>query len=255
MPLFTEKSLEKLYEDFSTVKMRTYKLVEAYAYRPYRTELATEHAKHGYSRRLTTLSRCIKRIFDTIPPESNVPPTEENFADANICAQAFIFNSYGAVDNLAWIFASEAGLLEDHVERRLRPRDVGLFNQNRTFQAALSDQMRGQLTEFTSWFENLTDYRHALGHRIPLFIPPYVVPEAHQKEYDELDKRKWNAHDAKEYQRLKEVQLQLVRFQPIMKHSLFDGRAPIAIHAQFLSDFGAIEVLGEKMLEELPKNN
>jgi hypothetical protein len=39
------------------------------------------------------------------------------------------------------------------------------------------------------WMEYLANLRHALAHRIPLCIPPYVIQDADAAAYDELAKK------------------------------------------------------------------
>jgi hypothetical protein len=58
---------------------------------------------------LKTMARCIQNVFALIQPERQELPTVDELSDATINIQSFVFNSYGAIDNLAWIWVSEKG--------------------------------------------------------------------------------------------------------------------------------------------------
>jgi hypothetical protein len=76
------------------------------------------------------------------------------------------------------------------------------------------------------WFSNLIEFRDSLAHRIPLYIPPYVVPKANIDKYNELEKAKGEdpaKSDPAEYEKVKAAQLALCQFVPGMMHSIFEG--------------------------------
>lgn len=79
----------------------------------FRSEQAREYAHQGFMRRIRTLQRCIENVFRIIPPERVDRPTKSELDDAQINLQAFYANTYGAADNLAWIFVFERGMLEN----------------------------------------------------------------------------------------------------------------------------------------------
>jgi hypothetical protein len=85
-----------------------------------------------------------------------------------------------------------------------------------------SPEMQGYLHELEPRFDYILDYRDALAHRIPLYIAPYIVPHENAAAYGALEARLLATRDASEYQRLKEEQLKLGEFQPVMKHTLQD---------------------------------
>jgi hypothetical protein len=55
------------------------------------------------------MARCIKNVFEAIPPERTDRPSRDELTDATISIQSFIFNVFGAVNNLAWIWMAENG--------------------------------------------------------------------------------------------------------------------------------------------------
>lgn len=44
-------------------------------------------------------------------------------------------------------------------------------------------ELQAYLAEHDAWFEYLEDYRHALAHRIPLYIPPRQLGPTAQGEF------------------------------------------------------------------------
>jgi hypothetical protein len=73
--------------------------------------------------------------------------------------------AYGCVDNLAWIWVHERGIAVNR-------RHVGLRRHNKEVRNTFSPEFHSYLESLDSWFEYLVDYRDALAHRIPLYIPP-----------------------------------------------------------------------------------
>jgi hypothetical protein len=69
------------------------------------------------------------------------------------------------------------------------------------------------------WFKQIGNLRHALAHRIPLYIPPYVIANKDESAYRDFEKKMADAakrHDFKEYDRLsKRKQLKLGKFRPL----------------------------------------
>src|SRR5262249_25004272 len=104
------------------------------------------------------------------------------------------------------------------------------------------------------WFDHLDDFRHALAHRIPLYIPPYTIPNDKEAVYRQLEdcitkaRERW---DFAECNRLKAEQDALGTFVPEMTHSFEEKSGAVSFHPQLLTDFLTIEELGKKMLKEL----
>jgi hypothetical protein len=158
-------------------------------------------------------------------------------------------NVYGCVDNLAWLCVHERGLAQT-IDRR----QVGLRKHNKKVRETLSAEFCDYLDSLEEWFGYLVDYRDALAHRIPVYIPPGGArPKDHERAL-ELEARKaaaLNARNSNEYERLDAEQTKLFVFQPLMCHSFTEMPAPYAFHPQLIVDFLTVEALGEKMLAEL----
>jgi len=106
------------------------------------------------------------------------------------------------------------------------------------------------------WFDVLDDYRHTLAHRIPLYIPPFVVMMDDEAAYTALGERKLKAlvsGDVPEHERLATEQKALETFRPWMQHSFHEEARPLVIHPQLLANFNTIEEMGRKLLEELDR--
>jgi hypothetical protein len=70
---------------------------------------AKEFATQGYPRRLKVMVRCMDNVFTTIPPDRETLPSRDELSDATLNIQSFVFNVFGSIDNLAWIWVSEKG--------------------------------------------------------------------------------------------------------------------------------------------------
>lgn len=246
MPMFSPDVLQTLAENYASLQERNNGLAELYAIFQYKTERGKEYATHGYLRRVSTLKRCIERVFNLLPPEKDALPEHNDLIDATISIQAFVMNVFGALDNLAWIWASELPL-------EVRALKTGLGPKCDVVRESFSPEMQNYLGHLDPWFEHIVDFRDALAHRIPLYVPPYCVPDANDAAYMALDARKLDTQDAVEYERIRTEQLELVAFRPVMKHTFQDKKPPVVFHFQLLQDFATVEEIGQKMLGELER--
>jgi hypothetical protein len=118
----------------------------------------------------------------------------------------------------------------------------------------LSVGFRDYLETIDEWFEQLENFRHALAHRIPIYIPPHVVPMSKEQAYQDLESRKLRALarlDVNEHDRLDAEQKKLVVFRPWMTHSFSEGAPTVIFHGPLIQDFQTIETLAWKAMEEL----
>jgi len=252
---FSDNDLEELRNGYLAVAGKHQQLTEGYLIRAYKGPRAREYATQGFLRRLKTLVRCIDRIFQILPPDRTDLPTSDELSDAMINLQAFVFNVFGATDNLAWIWVQEKGLVSDDGSP-IPGTWVGLREKNKSVRGSFSVEFQEYLKGLNGWFELLEGFRHALAHRIPLYIPPYVVSTDDEAAYRELEDRMAEAitrHDFAEHERLSSEQKALAAFRPHMTHSFEERAAIIVFHPQLLADFNTIEELGQRMLEELDR--
>jgi hypothetical protein len=209
-----------------------------------------EYAQHGFMRRFGTLVRCIENVFTLIPPETEEIPDRKVLQDVQINVQAFFANVYGSLDNLAWVWVYDRGL-----EDTIRRNRIGLRAQNTELRSTLSEAFQHYLTSRDEWMEHVIEYRDALAHRIPLYIPPGGIPTRNAGAYHDLTRRMNEAiyveGDPSEYDRLSVEQEKLLIFQPLMTHSVTETTAHFPFHVQMLADFLTVEEMGLKMLDEL----
>ncbi len=246
---FSREYLVELGKKFETIGPKTDRLLLRFVAHQFADQKAREYAHHGFARRIQTLSRCIHNVFKILPPGTVKVPSKTRLYDAQINVQSAIGNTYGCVDNLAWVWVHECGVAQG-IDRA----QVGLRKHNKRVRSTLSAELRTYLDSLEGWLEYLVDYRDAFAHRIPLYIPPgSVLPKNHDK-LRELEDRKTaalNALQPLEYERLDEEQSKLFVFQPLVGHSFTEMTATFAFHPQLICDFLTVEELGEKMLGEL----
>ncbi|HJU03839.1 MAG TPA: hypothetical protein VJ692_01715 [Nitrospiraceae bacterium] len=252
---YHDDAIAKLAEGYRTLDAKLKNLMEAYVLRELKHPGAREYATQGFPRRLKTLMRCIENVFSKIPPERDEIPSRDELSDATIFIQAFVFNVFGCIDNLAWIW-----VLETSQKRKdgtpIPNSQIGLGKENISVRLTLSEEFQTYLSGLDDWFKHIGNLRHALVHRIPLYIPPYVIETQDEATYRELEQKMSDAvkgHDLAEYDRLSVEQLKLGRFRPWIQHSFEEKAKPIVFHAQMISDFNTVEELGRKMLEEMDK--
>jgi hypothetical protein len=156
----------------------------------------------------------------------------------------FVMNVFGALDNLAWIFVSEKAL-------KIRRMEIGLGPKCTTVRASFSQEMRDYLAGQDEWFADIIDFRDALAHRIPLYIPPFIVSPENDPEYEAREVRKLETNDNDEYDQLCAEQAKLEVFHPVMKHAIDDNKPPVLFHSRIVHDFMMVEEIAEKVLLEL----
>jgi hypothetical protein len=106
-----------------------------------------------------------------LPPEDYELPDKEKLTSVEIFLQAFIFNAFGILDNLAFVWVNE----RDVRKRNGLPLPlgrIGLSWDKDEVRKSIPAQMQDYLNMREPWFKHMENVRHSLGHRIPLYIPP-----------------------------------------------------------------------------------
>jgi len=223
--------------------------------RRFKSDRAREYARHGFGRRLGTLVHAIDQVFEALPPEQVDVPERQETTNATVAIQSFVMNVFGCLDNLAWIWVYEKDLKTGD-RRDLDPMSVGLGRRHKTIWNSFSDEFRQHLDQRQDWFEHLKGFRDSLAHRIPLYVPPYIVPVEKADEYNRLEQASGEAlqrADVNEYDRLQSEQRKLVRFRPWMTHSLYEDAPTVIFHSQLLADYMTIDEFGRILLRELDR--
>jgi hypothetical protein len=167
-----------------------------------------------------------------------VPLTSEQLTDVQINLHAYVINLFGILDNLAWGFI---------VHHELEPaigdrRNVGLFH-NRT-QLHLPPAVREHLQseDLNRWFRDyLKNYRDALAHRIPLYIPPAIFSEQAERRFQEIELEIETCIVARNFDALEALtqeqkELGAVCFTFLHSVSETDGIRQLILHPQMLAD-------------------
>lgn len=249
--LFSDAQIGDLHEGRAAANRNFADLRERYLTRGYKDARAEEHALHGFSRRLGTLIRAVNLVYDLLPPELDAIPERDTVVDATIAIQSFVLNTFGCLDNLAWIFVHENGVTKPD-GTALDTQSVSLGSK--AVRAKFSKEFSAYIDSRGDWFKAIKNFRDALAHRIPLYIPPFIVTQDVVDEYNRLEHASGDALRARkfeEYDRLQAEQKKLGRFRPWMTHSRTENAHAIAFHPQLLADFNTVDEFGRKMLEEL----
>jgi hypothetical protein len=219
---YTEEALAYMKTERMAVTRAHEQLLNDFASRSYSTPRGREYAIHGFLRRSYTMQRCIDNVFRLLPPEVSSLPEPDNITDAEINLQAFIFNVFGSIDNLAWVVVEERGFVTP-AGSRIPDNWIGLMRNNKIVRACLSTEFNDLLQRIEYWFQYLEQFRHAVAHRVPIYVPPYVV-------YGDDNDRE---------------------FRPMMTHSFNEASGLVGFHAQMLDDSAKVEEIARMTLKEL----
>ncbi len=103
--------------------------------------------------------------------------------------------------------------------------EIGLMSIRKDYtiiKAALSQSFNDYLGSLKNWFENLENFRHALAHRIPLYIPPFILTADDEKI-----------------------------FRPLMRHSFSEEFREVPFREQILKDWKNIIEIATRFRNEL----
>lgn len=216
-----------------------------------KSKKANEFLLHGFGRRLKTLKRCIDNIYTLCPPNTSKDLEESVILNLSINLQAFIFNIFGCFENLALVFVEEKNI-------KIKRMQIGFLNNkiNSKITSSLSEESKEYLftDRFQSWRKNLKNFRDALAHRIPLYVPPKQLNPQQQQEYkniQQLIKKALHRNDFKEAHHLNQKATKLGSMCFVMKHSFSaeEKSNDIVFHAQILSDFNTICEFADKFFK------
>lgn len=217
---------------------------------PLRTPEAREMMQHGVSRRISDLKHALGRVFEIIPPQETNPDPAA-IRDATAFLQAFIINIFGAMDNLAWLWRLQADI-RDRKGHPLHRSRIGLTPGHTDLRRSLSDRTQTYLLTTDAWFGYLEDYRHALAHRIPLYIPPKTLDEEAAAEFRHLGEQvgaenwRWDQWGA-----VLDAQRRLGVFEPYMTHAFGERARPVPFHQQTICDFATVIEVAEHVVVDL----
>ena len=252
---FTAEMIKKLQGDREIARQQLDDLLTRYLSRTFNNANAQDYARYGFCRRLRLLVHAIDFVYKILPPEREDIPEGHEVADATMAMQSFVINTFGCLDNLAWILVYEKDVRGQNGEKLSREK-VGFGKHCKELRESLSNEFRDYLDLRKPWLEHVKTSRDSLAHRIPHYIPPYIVLPESWDEYSRLEEASGKAmrqRDAAAYDRLKSEQRKLGCFHLSMTHGPRDASSGVVVHAQLLADFFTIDEFGKKVLEELDR--
>lgn len=114
--------------------------------------------------------------------------------------------------------------------------------------------MTAYLARVSDWFDYLENYRNALAHRIPLYIPPKQINQAEMDETQRLNDEIALAYRERRIHDLAGIrarQAALGHFEPVIMHSYGEGARPIRFHVQMLADYATVVEFAENVTAEV----
>ena len=251
--MYTSEQAEELKMEAAGIPIRTRQFMLALPEKKFTSPLAKEYLYNGYTRRLTTIARCVENVFRLLPPDYEAIPSKELLKDTEISIQSFTFNLFGAVDNLAWIWVEESELRKANGKKLAKPQ-IGFNSRCELVRNSLSPEFRARLAEFDEWYAHLEDFRHTLAHRIPLYIPPYCVDPKNKDLFEELERDKsravWDIN-LPAYKKAEAAQAELSHFQPFITHSISEQAGRVPFHAQLIADFNTLDDISDWLFREI----
>ena len=220
-------------------------------------EKAREYLMQGVGRRLNVLTKCTHNIFRIFPVEKTDLLPRDDLTDLDINLHAFFVNISGIIDNLGWVFVYENDLFGSPKEGKIDKNGVGLLNKKT--QAHLGPDLNEYLKSerMQTWYtEYSKNYRDALAHRIPLYVPPSLLNKEENDEYMLLEKELWDFTSLEAislHDQIIKKQSQLGRPCPFFAHSCSEKGKPLFLHAQVIADFMTIEEIINKFCDDLIK--
>lgn len=215
-------------------------------------ERAQEYMLHGAGRRVKVLHRSLENIFRLFPPSQECPLNTADLSDVQINLHAFMINLYGILENWAWAFVYRHGL-ESEIGAR---HNVGLFKKRTQgfLPSVLKDYLQSEST--SNWQEKyLKNYRDALAHRIPLYVPPATFTPEDVDQYNRLEEEmlqciKTNQSDQLLATEIEKGNIGRPCFEFLHAFSKEEGSGSIALHTQLLCDSMLIIEFGNMFCAE-----
>jgi hypothetical protein len=207
-----------------------------------------EHLLHGVCRRLDVIRLSLSNIFCHFPPSRTEKLGEADLSNVQINLHAFCINVAGIFDNWAWAFT----LHHDLLDKIGGKHGVGLFKKG--LFGFLPPDLCRQVDSMRSWHDlYLKEYRDALAHRIPLYIPPFVLYADETDRYRELEKKRHELLFSHEFDQYEEVSAQLESMgsaSDVFLHSFDfgDHYRPVHVHPQVLCDCETVVEFGRSFL-------
>ncbi len=255
--ILRDKDVAKIENNLILLKSRYVKLVNSI----FKTETflkdakAKEYLLHGVARRLGVIERCVENIYSIFPLRREKLLNRNELKDVEINLHAFFINIFGLLDNIAWVV-----MHEKNGAKAIGRRSVGLYRIET--QEYLGDSFKQYLNleRMKKWHdEYLKDYRDALSHRIPLYVPPKNLKPEHKEQEIGIDLRMREAIKSRNIDLTDDLGKEddgIGDPSPFFVHSLSEtDNKLVRLHAQVITDFGTVEEIVEHFCDMFMPNN
>lgn len=248
MQTLRDEDIEKIENDLIMLKSRYVKLIDRIwkVADVLKNARAKEYLFHGVARRLDVIERCVENIYSIFPLRREKLLCRDELKDVDINLHAFFINIFGLLDNMAWVAVYETNGLKE-----INKKGVGLYKAET--QECLSDGFKEYLNTDTmkKWHdEYLKNYRDALSHRIPLYVPPKNLKPEQKEQEASFDQKLRQAIKSQNFDEMSILQEEMDKIggpAPFFMHSLSETDNKIVmLHAQVITDFGTVEEIVEK---------
>ena len=247
---FSKKQIDQLNKEYGELE-NSYIKIQSEAFElleRLKIEKAKEYLLYGFIRRLSTLKRCIDNIYRLYPPSRKQFLQDDVLKDCTINLQAFVLNVYGCLDNLALVFKYEK-------EVNIHPKSASFFNKK--LQQFLSKELTHYLVnELEQWTLYQHGFRHALAHRVPLYIPSRELNGKDLEKHRNFEVEKMKAiqgFNMERYEKYERKQGSLGENLPVMVHSFLESSEPVLFHSQILADFNTVKDFFVRVLKEFSR--
>lgn len=212
---------------------------------------AKEYMLHGAARRLRIMARALGNIYQIYPPSNTKILDRDSLTNLEINLHAYLINLYGVFENFAWSFVALHDL-EAAIGGRMK---IGVFcpATQKFFPEPIQSYVQETATK--KWFDDyLKNYRDALAHRIPLYVPPATYTAAEAVIYKALEAEKIECFKQHRWDRIDEIWHEQDGFgvpSKMFLHSFSEHESlkPVLMHPQVLCDGMSIVEFGRVYLE------
>ncbi|WP_256750515.1 hypothetical protein [Mesorhizobium sp. Mes31] len=250
---YAQETIRTFRTELAAVPAIADRIIQTVTAHPFKTEAACEFALQGLLRRVKTLRRCIGEAFRLIPPGRRKAVDSLCREKTEIYLQSYFINIAGSLDNLAWIWVHERGLKKVN-GKPLSRSEVGFRKTQVAVRRSVPPSFASYLDSIEPWALAGENYRDALAHRIPLYIPPFSVLISNVEEHRRLEAASRLAQFRAEHEASADFEKQrgkLEFFQAVMMHSYSEGAIPMLFHAQMIADLKTIDELTRRLFAEL----
>ena len=221
----------------------------------FRSARAEKIARTGFVRRIGYLEHALVRLSEIYPPNLT-GASRDIVRDAELLLQVFVMNVFGAIDNLAFIWALERKVTAPDGRQLSKQETVFIGTRSKQIRESLTPMVRSTIDSASEWFKLIGAYRHGVAHQIPIYIPRLLTKED-QQEAEGLDlalKAAFADGDRSKWGELFDKRHTLGDFGGLMA---LDGvEKPLVLHPQVVCDLATVVELGEVIFKELnvPRN-